>query len=322
MLRVRTVSDIDEFAGVPGDPGDYADSVGRLWHSGESRPEWCFLIEDGPSRIGRVGFRVAPTVSDPSRLGSLPASELFVFGLHLPWELDHLDAGSRLIGQALECIAGEVPDLLEVRINNSVHPHAEARVRLMNELGMVLFQEKHGFVWSADGAAVEPGDRLQFRSIAEIGIEAHRAVMAPCGQGTLDRNDRYYWTGCGPDNWAAEMTTYLTDDDAHMWLTGYLDDEPVGYVNVVSVEDWGSTIGHIGVLPEHRGRGYILDLLGAGTAVAHRSGITGMLSDVDVVNGPMLGAMERAGHIRDPERWHVRVFRSRTRDLVLHALSR
>lgn len=317
MFRVRTVNDVNEFVGVPGDPEDYADSVSGLWDSGDSRPGWCFLLEDGPAKVGRIGFRVAPTVSDQSRLGSLPAEELFVYGLHLRWEDDYLEAGRRLIAEAVTAISGDVPQLLEVRINNSLHPSAEARVHLMNTLEMDLFQEKHGFFWTDDRRLVESGDRLECLSISDVGVEAYRAVMAPCGMGTLDRNDRYYWEGCGPDNWAAEMTECLVDEDAHMWLIGYHDDEPVGYVAVVSVEDWGSTIGHVGVVPQYRGRGYIHNLLTAGTASAQRSGITSMLSDVDVLNDPMLNAMQGAGHIRDPERWHLWVFRSNTSGLAV-----
>ncbi len=317
MFRVRTVNDVDEFVGVPGDPENYTDSVSGLWDSGESQPDWCFLLENGPAKVGRVGFRVAPTVSDPSRRGALPAEELFVYGLHLQWEDDYLDAGRRLIAEATAAVLDAVPELLEVRINNSVHPFVEARVHLMTSLGMDLFQEKHGFFWTDDGRLVKSGDRLEFLSIADTGMEAYRAVMAPCGMDTLDRNDRYYWTGCGPDNWAAEMTEYLVDEDAHMWLIGHRDDEPVGYVAVVSADDWGSTIGHVGVVPQHRGHGYIHDLLTAGTTVARQSGITSMLSDVDVLNDPMLKAMQRAGHVRDPERWHLWVFRSNTSGLVV-----
>jgi hypothetical protein len=155
MFRVRTVNDVDEFVGVPGDPDGYTDTVKGLWDSGESQPDWCFLIEDGPTNLGRVGFRVSPTVSDPSLQGSLPAQELFVYGLHLQWEDDYLKAGRRLIAEATAAVSAELPELLEVRINNSVHPFAEERVHLMNDMGMHLFQEKDGFFWSDDGHLVE-----------------------------------------------------------------------------------------------------------------------------------------------------------------------
>lgn len=310
MFRVRSVNDVDEFVGVPGDPEDYTDTVEGLWASGESRPDWCFLIEDGHTTVGRIGFLVSPTVSDPSWLGSLPAEELFIYGLRLPWEGDYLTPGRQLIAEATRAVAAELPEVMEVRINNSIHDFAPERAHLMTDIGMELFQEKDGFFWADDGHLAEPGDRLAFRSIADIGVDAYRAVMAPCGEGTLDRNDRYYWTGCGPDNWAAQMTEYLAGEDTHMWLVGYRNDEPVGYVAVVGVEDWGSTIAHVGVVPRHRGHGYIHDLLATGTAAAQRSGITTMLSDVDILNQPMLTAMQHAGHVRDPERWHLWVFRS------------
>jgi GNAT superfamily N-acetyltransferase len=310
MFRVRTVSGVEEFVGFPGDPEDYAALVSGLWESGSSRPEWCFLIEDGSTRVGRIGFLVEPTVSDPAWLGSLPPEELFAYGLDLPWEGDYLDAGRRLIAEATASISSGVPGLLEVRVNNSVHSYPEARRRLLTACGMDLFQEKIGFSWSASDGRVDAGVGLGFRSISDIGLEAYREAMAPCGEGTLDRNDSYYWTGCGPDSWAAQMTMYLEEEDADMWLVGYRDGDPVGYVAVARVEDWGSTIVHVGVHPRHRGRGYIDDFLTAGTAAARKSGITGMLSDVDVLNTPMRKAMQRAGHMEDPERWHLWVYRT------------
>jgi len=316
MLRVRSVRDLTDFVGVPGDPDDYSDQVRSLWDSGASRSEWCFILEEDGAPIGRIGLGVSPTVSDPVWLGSLPSDELFVFGLHLPWEDSAVSTGSLLIRDALTGIASQIPETLELRVNNSIHPHARERVRLAGALGMDLFQEKIGFTWEDNGEPILPGDRLTFRSIDQSGIDAYRAVMAPCGDGTLDRNDRYYWHGCGPDNWAAQMTEYLGPEDAPMWLTGFHEDVPVGYVAVSAVDDWGSTIVHVGVLPEHRGHGYIQDLLMAGMASARRRGIVTMLSDVDVLNAPMRHAMIRAGQAENPNRWHLWVHRAKVANLV------
>lgn len=315
MLRVRSVGSIDEFVGAPGDSEDYRDTVAAMWDSGQSKPEWCFVLEEGADRVGRIGFRVAPTTDDPRWLGTLPPEELFAFGLHLPWEEDYLDLGQNLLDRSIGFIRGEVPELLEVRISKEVHPHAPARCRLMETFGLELFQEKQGYFWVDDGFPIEVGDRLGFRSITEVGEEAYRSIMASCGEGTLDRNDRYYWEGCGPDNWAAQMMAYLNEEDAPMWLVGYDSGSAVGYVAVVSAEDWGSTIGHIGVAPEDRGRGFIHDLLAAGTAAVQRAGITTMLSDVDVLNTPMRRAMVRAGHRDNQRPWHIWVYRGELRRL-------
>lgn len=235
-----------------------------------------------------------------------------MYGLDLPWDGDYIDAGRRLLNESVTAIRGEVPDLLEARINNEGRLHSDARCHVMETVGMELFHEKRGFSWIDDGSRVAVGDRLEFRSVAETGTDAFRSVMAACGEGTLDRNDRYYWEGCGPDNWSAQMITYLTEEDASMWLVGYHDRLPVGFVAVGSDDDWGSTIIHIGVLPEHRGNGYIDDLIGAGTAAAQGSGVATMLSDVDVINEPMMNAMRRAGHSAHHRPWHVWVYRADT----------
>ena len=310
MFRVRTVDDVNDFVGAPGDPEDYSQTVTDLWASEESGPKWCFLLEDGPTPIGRVGLRVAPTVSDPAWLGSLPPREMFIYGLSLPWEEEYLEPGRFLFTEAIRSVAADTPEMLEARINSDFHSHPGARCRLLESLGMSLFHEKHGFFWVDTGQSARPGDRLEFRSVAETGIDHYRSVMAPCGEGTLDRNDRYYWEGCGPHNWAAQMTQYLEENDVSMWLIGYHQDEPVGYVAVVSDEEWGATIGHIGVVPEHRGNGYGHDLVAAGTAAAQRSGIGTMLSDVDVLNVPMRNALNDCGHVEEPERWHTWVYRA------------
>jgi ribosomal protein S18 acetylase RimI-like enzyme len=258
--------------------------------------------------VGRLGLRLEPTTSDPAWLGSLPSHELSVFGLRLPWDDDYLKVGQALLEAARRTRTTSFPELIEARINRDVHDHEAERRRLFESWGLGLFQEKQGFRWEAgEGPVAVPG-RLRFRSIAECGRDRYAAVMARGGAGTLDRNDRYYWTGAGPDNWAAQMLEYLVPEDEPLWLLGETDGQPVGYIAVVRVEDWGSTIGHVGVVPEHRGQGYINDLLAAGTAHAGAAGIEAMLSDVDVLNRPMIEAMRRNRH-RDLDRWHVWSYR-------------
>lgn len=312
MLRVRAVDHVDEFVGLPGDPEGYAQAVTELWDSGASKPGWCFVLEDDAMRVGRVGFRVAPTTTDPRWLGALPPLESFLFGLYVPWASDHVGAGRRLLREAAAAIRDHVPELLEVRFNHEADPHASARCRLMEACGLELFQEKQGFSWNDDGEPIAVADRLVFRSMAEVGEDAYRSVMAPCGQGTLDRNDRYYWQGCGPDNWAAQMTAFCEEQDAPLWLIGEIRNSPVGYVAVSRHPDWGSTIAHVGVVPRQRGNGYIHDLLAAGTRAAQQVGIDAMHSDVDVLNRPMIDAMRRAGHREELRDWHLWVYRGHT----------
>jgi ribosomal protein S18 acetylase RimI-like enzyme len=249
-------------------------------------------------------------MSDPTWLGTLPGYELSAFGLNLPWTDDFETPGRTVLAAAADALAGAVPGLLEIRINNEVHPHPEERCRFLAGLGFDLFIEKQGFTWSDDGSTVEVPPRITYRTNEDVGTDAYRMVMGQCGNGSLDRNDRYYWDGSGSENWARQMTEYVSEDDKTMWLIGYTNDEAVGYVAVGSDEEWGSTIIHIGVVPDHRGNGYIDDLIAAGTAAAQDRGIPSMLSDVDVLNTPMMTAMSRAGHSDDARPWHVWVYRT------------
>ena len=84
-MRIRTAGDPADFSGAAGDPDDLGEQVAAMWVAGASRPEWCFVAEDeSGARVGRVGYRVEPTVTNPAWLGTLPPAELFAFGLWLP----------------------------------------------------------------------------------------------------------------------------------------------------------------------------------------------------------------------------------------------
>jgi len=61
------------------------------------------------------------------------------------------------------------------------------------------------------------------------------------------------------------------------------------------------TIFYVGVVPEMRERGYVNDLLAAGTATlleARRKTDKPLIADTDVSNAPMAAAFERAGWTR------------------------
>ena len=304
MLRVRNVRSADEFVDPAVDPPDYAAQLEEMFDSQESHLSWCFVAEDAQKRVGRLGLRVEPTTSDPAWLGTLPGQEMSVFGLQLPWEGGYPEAGRLLFDEARSLTRGTVPGSVDARIHRHLHDHEDKRRAVLESWGLELFQEKQGFKWQSNGEDITVPTRLTFTNIGVSGRDRYGAVMARCGEGTLDRNDRYYWAGCGPDNWGRQMLEYLNPADSALWLLAELDGEAVGYNAVSRAEDWGSTIAHIGVVPEHRGQGYINDLLLAGTAAAQDAGIDGMLSDVDVLNQPMMEAMRRNGH-PDIDSWHV-----------------
>jgi ribosomal protein S18 acetylase RimI-like enzyme len=63
-----------------------------------------------------------------------------------------------------------------------------------------------------------------------------------------------------------------------------------------------AVINFIGVVPEHRGRGYVDDLLAEGTAALHAAGAGYVRADTDTRNLPMAAAFGRAGYAEFAQR--------------------
>ncbi|HUG48826.1 MAG TPA: GNAT family N-acetyltransferase [Candidatus Limnocylindria bacterium] len=233
---------------------------------------------------------------------------MYLFGLALDWQRPGArDAALAALRHALPLAAKFGPPI-DARVNPEVHVDFEPRRALLEEAGLLLFQEKAGHYWQASTSPPRRSARLRFRSLREAGRDEFLTVLARGPAATLDRNDRYYYELTGPRGWAEVMMGYLQTGDEDLWKLGYDAEggEAVGYFMLSPFDEQGAaTINHIGVVPEQRGRGYVDDLLAEATAEAHRRGFNSILSDVDVLNLPMRAAMERAGHRSGVRPWHV-----------------
>jgi ribosomal protein S18 acetylase RimI-like enzyme len=317
-VRIRTAGDPLDFSGAAGDPDDLREQVAAMWVAGASRPEWCFVAEDeSGARVGRVGYRVEPTVTNPAWLGTLPPVELFPFGLWLPWEHGGCDLGRVLFATTLGRLGTELPARVDARVNPELHDHPRERVRLFDDIGMDLFQEKEGFAWRNSGAPSPPPGRLRFATALETGRDLYQDVMARAGRDTLDRNDRWYRDHMDEAHWAAQMMEYLQEEDSESWLVAAdAAGDLIGMVAVSTFEPGVATVTFIGVIPDHRGRGYGHDLLQAATSEAQGRGFEEMLSDVDTLNQPMIDAMRSAGHLDGVRPWHIWHYRAEVATLV------
>jgi len=257
----------------------------------------------GSAPIGQVDLHIEPSVPDDAWLGALPPLEMFVAGLQLPWDDDWFGAGSDLLRGVVADLPPTAPSVLQANTNLEVHEHPWRRIHLFEALGFELFQEKHGYLWVDRG---EPLDAdLETRSLEEVGDDAYAATFAGVPSRGLDRNDNYYYAATGPESWARVMMTALDIEDRSSCFIGYDDGEPIGMVGLSAFdeEDTG-TIAYIGVLPDHRGRGFGRRLLMAATGAARQRGFKQILSDVDVLNTPMRTAMVACGHEPDLRAWH------------------
>jgi ribosomal protein S18 acetylase RimI-like enzyme len=305
VTTIRSISadELEAWARIDDRPDRFLErSIRSRWDSGSSRPEWCFLAERDGRPVGRVAFTADPAAS------VVPDLEFRIVGLWFDWDHQPLDIGGELLRHSLAAVLPPGRQTVDATSNPEYMAYPDLRRALYERAGFGLFQEKEGFLWRRGSDGDHGGEnRLVFRSVAEAGEDVLAAVMSRGTQGTLDRNDRYYRDLVGPEQWGREMLGYLTPDDAPSWfLASTPGAKPVGYVLLSAFDEPGrATIAHIGVLPEHRGRGYSLDMLRRINGAAIERGFDRILSDVDVENPPMMAAMERAGHHADATPWHV-----------------
>ncbi|MDT0330634.1 GNAT family N-acetyltransferase [Nocardiopsis lambiniae] len=127
-----------------------------------------------------------------------------------------------------------------------------------------------------------------------------RDLMERAFQGGLDAHHRSEAATKTPaeivsDGFEEEFARYSTPRS--WWRIATLPDgEPVGFVPPAR-NAYHPIIGHIAVLPEHRGHGYIDDILAEGTRVpVEEGGVTYARASTDLGNTPMAAAFARAGY--------------------------
>lgn len=257
----------------------------------------------------------------PRLLGSLPATELVVSSFTADDDVpDEPLIG--LVAKILELAESPTAEYVRYRINPELVSHAERHRRIVTEAGMALFQEKEGLhldltTWVPPGPAAA---RLEFRSLDDVGDAAFTPVIASVGFGTLDRNDAWFHERAGAANWGEVFLSMCGADDRKSWILAYDRRRvPVGFIGVnrmpiESPTPWDiestGTIAMTGVVPDHRGRGYIEQILAAGLEAAASRGFEAMLDSVDVENAPMLSAMAEQGYLTDHRPWHDWYYRA------------
>ena len=169
--------------------------------------------------------------------------------------------------------------------------------KALERTGGALLTERWSFEWRAGGPVTEPGDRLRFREIE--GTEDILALMSRALEGTLDAHDRVdlrdkSTVEVAAANFEDEFANYTTPRS--WWRVATLPDgEPVGFV-IPARNASGPIISYVAVLPEHRGNGYIDDLLAEGGRVLREAGVDRIRADTDLGNRPMAQAFHRAGY--------------------------
>jgi RimJ/RimL family protein N-acetyltransferase len=296
MRPITGREEIDLFSGLPYVlneelAGDLAD--------GRRRPRWMWVAMHGGHLLARVAWWCRPGDDEPFLLDILDIDDAAP-------SPDRVDAGVRLLNTAMAATLPTgsrppeygrfvPPDWREIAATKRA---VEDRMTVLQRTGARLFVERLRLEWRPESSLPEPGRRLVFRPFHNIGELL--AMMTLVLDGTLDAHSRDDLARMSPREVAVrhyedELARYTSPRD--WWrIAAQPSGEPVGFV-IPARNDYNPIIAYIAVLPAHRGKGYIDDILAEGTRVLAEQGASRIRASTDLGNIPMANAFRRAGYV-------------------------
>ncbi|MEV0581874.1 GNAT family N-acetyltransferase [Nonomuraea sp. NPDC050310] len=243
---------------------------------GRTRPEWCFAR--GPVR---VAFWAPYRGADP------------VVTWHFEPGPDPR-AGSALLREAVGSLG--VPKMIhDIALKPGLTPVLDRSTEHAAVLGagFELEVERHRLEWQAGADLPADPGRLTYVPALDLGEQAVLDLLVRISRGSLDHDTRVELATSGAEHEARVMYADLVHRRAKpSWFAvGLLGGEPVGLV----VPD-DHSIAYIGVVPEHRGHGFVDDLLAYGTRTLAEAGLERIVAATDVANTPTAAAFRRAGY--------------------------
>ncbi|MFF4825346.1 GNAT family N-acetyltransferase [Streptomyces sp. NPDC001312] len=267
--------------------------------AGRRRPEWMWVAMHGDRLLARAAWWSRPGGDAPLILDVLDLDD----GIPGP---DRVDTGVRLLRTAMAATLPNgarppeysrfiPPDWAENAVTRQV---VEERMTVLERTGARLFVERLRLEWRPESPVPEPGGRLAFRPVHDAGELV--ALMTSVLDGTLDAHGRDDLTRMSTHeaavkHYEGELARYTSPRD--WWRVATLPHgEPVGFV-IPAHNGYNPIIAYIAVLPAHRGKGYIDDILAEGTRVLAEQDVPRIRASTDLGNTPMAQAFHRGGYV-------------------------
>ena len=272
--------------------------------SGEYRPEWTWLAEtDGAvSALGVWWGDTAPDALDALLAPpALPRDQRAALAgtLIAAAHAAFTQSSSRTIPAFHLILPPDWRSRPDVVTALSWRWDAALRAGLTDELERLRFEWRASSGFFRGPSLPRGSGRLTFRREPddEVFADLFRRTLT----GTLDATTRRTAAAVGAAAQArADVAFYRDRMRGHRdwWRVAELPGgEPVGFA-VPSRNSDVAVVGYIGVLPEHRGHGYIDDILAETTRVlVAETGTEVIQADTDLANQPMAAAFERLGYV-------------------------
>ncbi|MGW7417394.1 GNAT family N-acetyltransferase [Streptomyces sp. NPDC054863] len=176
----------------------------------------------------------------------------------------------------------------------------EWRQEAARRAGLSESLERLRYEWTPAAGLPEPSSQGRLRFLAEPDDEVFVDLFRRVVEGTLDATSRQEAERVGAEQQARADVELYRDHmlgDRSWWRVARTPaGEAVGF-GLPSRNHSGPVVGYLGVLPEHRGRGYVDDILAEITRIlVAETDPAHIRSDTDLTNAPTAAAMERAGY--------------------------
>jgi RimJ/RimL family protein N-acetyltransferase len=291
-VRTATPDDLELASSIGGVPPN----LPATWNEGVRRPEWTYLALRDGALVGRAVWWGWASSRVPILTDTLDLADSLTDGF------ERLAVGTALASAGFAALVPPAEERLVicwVPAGWRSGPEAPAvleKVAMWTGAGARLLVERLDLLWTRGDPVPAPSDRLEFRP---AGDDTLVDLVARCGDGSLDAHTAHRRARIGREATARSEVEQMRDfpGPREWWRGAYTPDgEPVGFV--VPTRDGGChAVGYLGVVPEHRGRGYVDDLLGECTRVlAVEQDAEQIVANTDVGNVPMAAAFARAGY--------------------------
>ncbi|WP_163508716.1 GNAT family N-acetyltransferase [Fodinicola acaciae] len=295
MISLRSIGP-DETSLVSA-TGDGAEAVtirgyfDDLLRKGSTTLDWCMLAERDGTPVGSAALSAFPG-------GETPASIVLI---EAPWHDPALAAEvvAAVSGRARDLGAGELTYAIDTpRSAPRFMSHPAEREAAFLAAGFGLLRDGMRWRWTAEKAVPVPDDRLVFRTLPEIGRESYVDILAATMEGSAD-SELAAMTDAGGLRGAGEkiFDLMMGFDHAAEWYEIGFDQagDPVG-VSMPARNATMAVIGHVGVTPAHRRKGYATAIVARGTAILAAAGEKTIVGDCDSSNTGIIKAFTANGY--------------------------
>lgn len=264
--------------------------------AGSRRPSWMWIALRGTRLVARAAWWGSISAPTPVVLDVLDVAN----------DLDRIDVAVQLLRAALREIfpPGDCPAeyVRFVPADWREHPGSrrvvEDRMTIAGETGAQLLVERLRLEWRPGTPIAAPTNRLGFRPVSDDAelVDLMTLVM----EGTLDAHSCDDLTRMSAREGAVrhfedELAQYSSP--RKWWRIATLPSgEPVGFITPAR-NDYHPIIAYVGVVPAHRGKGYIDEILAEGTRILCAQDVPRIRASTDLDNIPMAAAFARAGWV-------------------------